>query len=231
MTSGLIPNLVRALTECDPEATITCVRQAIESNVNPIKVMNAMTTAIRQVGDRFSTGELGLPDLIGAAEAMLSAMPILEREVERHGGKAVGSGTVVIGTVFGDIHTLGKTIVIALLRTAGFKVYDLGVDVTPEQFIEAIYTYKPDVVAMSALMSTTAPQQQAVIEALKKEDLRHQVKVMVGGGAVTQEFANRIGADGYAATAAGAVEVAKRLVGGRRAERLEIQAVRGAAPI
>lgn len=231
MTSELIPNLVRTLIECDSEATITCVRRAIESNVNPIKVMDAMTTAIRQVGDRFNTGELGLPDLIGAAEAMQSAMPILEREVERHGGKAVGSGTVVIGTVFGDIHTVGKAIVIALLRAAGFKVYDLGVDVKPEQFIEAIYTYKPDIVAMSALMTTSAPEQQVVIEALKKADLRHRIKVMVGGGAITQQFANRIGADGYATAAAGAVEVAKRLVSGWGAERLETQATRGAAPI
>lgn len=231
MTSELIPNLVRTLIECDSEAAITCVRRAIESNVNPIKVMDAMTTAIRQVGDRFNTGELGLPDLIGAAEAMQSAMPILEREVERHGGKAVGSGTVVIGTVFGDIHTVGKAIVIALLRAAGFKVYDLGVDVKPEQFIEAIYTYKPDIVAMSALMTTSAPEQQVVIEALKKADLRHRIKVMVGGGAITQQFANRIGADGYATAAAGAVEVAKRLVSGWGAERLETQATRGAAPI
>lgn len=231
MTSELIPNLVRTLTECDSEATITCVRRAIESNVNPIKVMDAMTTAIRQIGDRFGTGELGLPDLIGAAEAMQSAMPILEREVKRHGGNAVSSGTVVIGTVFGDIHTMGKTIVIALLRAAGFKVYDLGVDVTPKQFIEAIYTYSPDIVAMSALMTTSALQQQAVIEALKKEDVRHQIKVMVGGGAITQQFANRTGADGYAATAAGAVEVAKRLVSGRGVERLETQATRGATTI
>jgi len=231
VTSELIPNLVRTLTECDSEATITCVRRAIESNVNPIKIMDAMTIAIRHVGDRFQIGELGLPDLIGAAEAMQSAVPILEQEVKRHGGNVVGSGTVVIGTVFGDIHSVGKAIVIALLRAAGFKVYDLGVDVKPKQFIEAIYTYKPDILAMSSLMTTTAPEQRNVIDALKEKGIREKIKVMVGGGAITQEFAESIGADGYAPTGADCVRIAKRLVSGRVAEGLDTQATRGAGPI
>jgi len=178
-----------------------------------------MTTAIRQVGDRFSTGELGLPDLIGAAEAMQSAMPILEQGIKRHRGKAINSGTVVIGTVLGDIHTVGKALVAVLLKVAGFKVYDLGVDVKTDQFLEGIDTYRPDILAMSTLMTTTVIEIGKVIDALKENGIRDNVKVMVGGGAVTGDFANHIGADGYAATAASAAEVAKKLVGDQAFEK------------
>ena len=171
--------------------------------------MDAMTTAIRAVGNRFSTGELGLPDLIGAAEAMQSAMPILEREIKRHREEVISSGTVVIGTVRGDIHTVGKALVVVLLRVAGFKVYDLGVDVKTEQFIEGIDIYRPNILAMSTLMTTTVRELEKVIDNLEKNGIRDRVKVMVGGGAVTEKLANHIGADGYAATATGAVEVAK----------------------
>ena len=171
-----------------------------------------MTAAIKQVGDGFGKGELWLPDLVGAADAMTSATPIIEEEIKRRGITRESLGTIVIGTVYGDIHTIGKTMVATLLTAEGFVVNDLGINVTSERFVEGIKKYKADILAMSALMTVTAPEQRKVIETLKKEGLRDKVKIMVGGGAITQEFANSIGADGYDPTAPGAVKLACGLI-------------------
>jgi methylmalonyl-CoA mutase cobalamin-binding domain/chain len=172
-----------------------------------------MTVAIRQIGDGFGKRELWLPDLVGAAAAMTSAMPIIEEEIKRVGARRESVGTVVIGTVYGDIHTIGKTMVATLLTADGFAVNDLGINVTAESFVKEIAENKADILAMSALMTTTAPEQRKVIETLKKEGLRDRVKIMVGGGAITQDFADSIGADGYDPIAPGAVKLARRLVG------------------
>jgi len=122
-------------------------------------------------------------------------------------------GTVVIGTVYGDIHNIGKNMVASLLTAEGFSVHDLGINVTAEQFMEAIRKYKANILAMSALLTTTAIEQRKVIETLRKEGMRERLKVMVGGGAITQDFADSIGADGYAPTAPGAAKLARRLIG------------------
>jgi methylmalonyl-CoA mutase cobalamin-binding domain/chain len=172
-----------------------------------------MTVAIRQIGDGFGKGELWLPDLVGAAAAMTAATPIIEEEINRVGATRESLGIVVIGTVYGDIHTIGKTMVATLLTANGFAVNDLGINVTAESFVQGVNEHKADILAMSALMTTTAPEQRKVIGALKKEGIRDTVKIMVGGGAITQEFADSIGADGYDPTAPGAVELARRLVG------------------
>jgi methanogenic corrinoid protein MtbC1 len=172
-----------------------------------------LTAAIRQVGNGFGKGELFLPDLLGAADAMSAASPILEEEIVRRGAIRGSSGTVVIGTVYGDIHTVGKDMVTALLRANGFVVHDIGTNVTAEEFVGAIRMHQPDILAMSALMTTTAAEQRKTIETLKNEGLRNKVKIMVGGGAITQEFANGIGADGYDATAPGAAKLAMELLG------------------
>ncbi len=164
------------------------------------------------VGDGFSTGELWLPDLVGAADASQAAMPILEEEIKRRGQQAKSLGTVVLGTVSGDIHTIGKSMVGVLLVAQGFRVVDIGADVPTAKFVKAVKENKADILALSALLTTTAPQQGKVISALKEAGLRDQVKIMVGGGAITQEFADSIGADGYGATAPGAVELAKSLL-------------------
>ena len=169
--------------------------------------------AIKQIGEGFGRGELFLPDLVGGADAMLAAMPIIEEEIKRIGGNHKSLGTVVIGTVYGDIHNIGKSMVATLMTAEGFSVYDVGINVTAEQFIEEIRQRKPDILAMSALLTTTAQEQRKVIETLKKDGLRDKVKIMVGGGAITQEFADSIGADGYDATAPGAAKLARRLLG------------------
>jgi len=181
--------------------------------MDPVKATDALITAIREVGNAFGRGELWLPDLMGAAEAMQSAMPILEEEITKKGLKRESLGTVVIGTVYGDIHNIGKAMVSTLLTADGFTVHDLGINITAENFVEGIKKYNADILAMSSLMTTTAPEQRKVIETLKKESLRDRVKIMVGGGAITQQFADSIGADGYEPTAPGAVKLARRLIG------------------
>ena len=213
MSTEVLENLKKAIVEYDSEEAANLARRAIQEKIDPIKTLAAMTAAIRQVGDGFGKGELWLPDLVGAADAMISATPIIEEEIKRRGITRESLGTVVIGTVYGDIHTIGKTMVATLLIAEGFVVNDLGINVTSERFVEGIKKYKADILAMSALMTVTAPEQRKVIETLKKEGLRDKVKIMVGGGAITQEFANSIGADGYDPTAPGAVKLACGLIG------------------
>ena len=212
MSIDTLENLKKAIMEYDSKGAATWARKAVEEGIDPIKALDVMTVAIRQVGDGFGSGELWLPDLIGAADAMSAATPIIEEEIKRIGIKRESLGTVIIGTVYGDIHTIGKTMVATLLTADGFQVYDVGINVAGQKFLEAVKKYKPDILAMSALMTMTAPEQKKVIETLKKEGLRGKVKVMVGGGAITQEFADSIGADGYGPTAPAAAKLARKLV-------------------
>jgi len=213
MSTEVLEELKKAILTYNREDAASWARKAVQEKIDPIEALDAMTVAIRQVGDGFGTGELWLPDLVGAAAAMTAAMPIIEEEIQRIGAKRESVGTVVIGTVYGDIHTIGKTMVATLLTADGFAVDDLGINVTAERFVKGITENKADILAMSALMSTTAPEQRKVIENLKRESLRDKVKIMVGGGAITQDFANSIGADGYDSTAPGAVKLARKLVG------------------
>jgi corrinoid protein of di/trimethylamine methyltransferase len=213
MSSEILENLKKAITGYDREGAADWARKAVQERIDPIKALDTMTVAIRQIGDGFGKGELWLPDLVGAAAAMTAATPIIEEEINRVGATRESLGIVVIGTVYGDIHTIGKTMVATLLTANGFAVNDLGINVTAESFVQGVNEHKADILAMSALMTTTAPEQRKVVGALKKEGIRDTVKIMVGGGAITQEFADSIGADGYDPTAPGAVELARRLVG------------------
>jgi len=213
MSSEILNRLQKAILDYDEAEAASCARKIVEEQIDPVEALNAMTTAIRQVGDGFGKGELFLPDLIGAADAMSAATPILEEEIGRSGATRESLGTVVIGTVYGDIHTIGKTMVATLLMAEGFHVEDLGINVTAEGFIEGIKKHNADILAMSALLTTTAPEQRKVIDSLKKEGLMDKVKVIVGGGAITQEFADSIGADGYDPTAPGSVKLARKLIG------------------
>ncbi len=209
----ILAKLKKAVIEYNVEAAASWARKALEEGIDPLEALDALTKGIKQVGDGYGRGELWLPDLIGAAEAMSSAMPIIEEEIKSRGMKRETAGVIIIGTVKGDIHDIGKNIVATLLTIDGFDVIDLGVDVAADKFIEAIIKYKPSILAMSALLTMTAPEQRKVIDALKKEGIRDKVKVLIGGAAITQEFADDIGADGYDPTAAGAVNLARRLTG------------------
>ncbi|MBL7120122.1 MAG: corrinoid protein [Dehalococcoidia bacterium] len=213
MAAETLENLKRAILDYDDEGAATWARKAVEQRIDPIEAIDVLTEAIRVVGDGFGKGELWLPDLVGAATAMKSAMPIIEDEIQRTGKKRETLGTVVLGTVYGDIHDIGKNMVGTLLTANGFTVYDVGINITAEEFVEAVKKHKPDILAMSALMTMTSYQQMNVIAGLKDEGLRDQVKIMVGGGAITQEFADSIGADGYEPSAPGAVSLARKLMG------------------
>ena len=213
MSVETIESLRRAILEYDAEAAGSWAKRAVAEKLDPIKVMNKLTATINQVGERFGKGELWLPDLIGAADAMQAAMPVLEEELKKAGKKRESLGIVVVGTVFGDIHDIGKSMVCTLLLAEGFEVHDLGVNIKAEEFIEAVEKYQPDILAMSALLTMTSPEQRKVINTLKEKGIRGKVKVVVGGGAITADFAQSIGADGYDPTAPGAVKLAKRLKG------------------
>jgi corrinoid protein of di/trimethylamine methyltransferase len=213
MATKILEKLREAVLEYDVEAAANWARKAIEEQIEPTKTIDALAGAIRQVGDGFGKGELWLPDLVAAAEAMLAGMAIMEEELKRRGESMPSLGCVVIGTAFGDIHSIGKDLVATLLTAEGFQVHDLGINIPSEVFIGAVKEQRADILAMSALLTTTAAEQQKVISALNEQGLRKKVKVMVGGGPITQEFANSIGADGYAPTAFGAARLARSLLG------------------
>jgi len=211
LINEILEELEKAVVECNGQKATSWARRVVEEGIDPLEALNALTKGIKQVGDGYGRGELWLPDLIGAADAMSNAMPIIEEEIRRKGKKLKKADAIVIGTVKGDIHDIGKNIVATLLAVNGFKIIDLGVDVSAERFIEAIKEHEPNILALSALLTMTAPEQRRVIEALTKEEMRDRVKVIVGGAAITQEFADDIGADGYDPTAVGAVDLVRRL--------------------
>jgi len=212
MTEEILNSLAKSLREYDRDRCIALAKEAMATGMDPLKAINTLTQEIQEIGEGFNKGDLFLPDLIGAGSAMEGAMKILTLELKKRGITRESLGGVVIGTVFGDIHTIGKDMVATLLTAGGFSVNDLGINVKADQFIDAIKQLQPDILAMSALLTTTAKEQKVVIEVLKKEGLREKVKIMVGGGAIDQRFAVNIGADGYAPTAPEAVALAKSLV-------------------
>ena len=213
MESEILENLRRAVLEYDSKGAVSWARKAVEEKIAPLKALDALTEAIREVGDGFGKGELFLPEIVGAADAMKSATPIIEEELKKMGAKRDSVGTVVMGTVFGDIHDIGKSMVCMLLATDGFEVIDLGVNVEAERFIESVRKYKPDILGMSALLTSFVSEQKKIINILKEEGLRDKVKIMVGGGALNEATAENIGADGYDPIAPGAVKLARRLIG------------------
>ena len=210
--SEILHGLGQAVFDYDPEAAANWARQAVAEKLDPLVALAALTDAIREVGDGFACGELWLPDLIAAAEAMTAGTTILEAEIAQGSAQQTGLGVVVIGTVFGDIHDIGKNMVVILLRAAGFSVHDLGINIRAEAFVDAAIRYNARLLALSALLTTTAPEQKKVIDLLSEAGLRERVKVIVGGGGITRAFAEAIGADGYEPTAPGAVKLAKQLL-------------------
>ncbi len=213
MEATILENLGRSVTDYDKEGAANWATRAIENNIDPLKALDALTEAIREVGDAFGDGEIFLPELVSAADAMQAALPIIEAELKTSGAKRESAGKVVAGTVSGDIHNIGKSMLCTLLVADGFEVVDLGIDVPTQRFVEAVKEHQADILALSALLTITAMEQRNVIEALQEAGIRDTVKVIVGGGAINDEFAAGIGADGYDPTAPGGVKLCRSLVG------------------
>jgi 5-methyltetrahydrofolate--homocysteine methyltransferase len=190
--------------------------QGLANGMDPESLLyDALIPSLEEVGARFERGDFFVPEMLIAARAMQGALDILRPLLAETGAKQVG--TYVMGTVKGDVHDIGKNLVNIMLEGAGFTVYDLGVNVAPEVFIEKINEHKPDIVGFSAFLTTTMPMFKANINALEKAGIRDNVIVMVGGAPVTQEYADMVGADGYAADASTAVRLAKDLIEKKRA--------------
>ncbi len=219
MATTVLESLKRAILEYDEEQAEALARSAIEQGIEPLVALEALTDAIREVGEGFEREELWLPDLVGAASAMKRAAPVIEEEIARRGQVRQSTGKVVIGTVFGDIHDIGKNMVVTLLMASGFEVHDIGVNAPAEDFVAAVKEHRPDILALSALMTVTCQEQLRIIRGLEQEGLREGVKVMVGGAAISDDFAQHIGADGYEASAPAAVVLAKNWVGARGGDR------------
>ncbi|MDH7504054.1 MAG: corrinoid protein [Verrucomicrobiota bacterium] len=183
--------------------------KALAAGVEPLKLVNDyMVPAMDEVGRRFECNEYFVPELLISARAMKSALELIRPLLAAKGAQPVGR--IVIGTVKGDLHDIGKNLVAAMLEGGGFEVIDLGVNVTPEKFVETVKQKNANVVAMSALLTTTMPAMRATIEALENAGLRRQVKVIIGGAPITQKYADEIGADGYGESAPSAVTLAKK---------------------
>ena len=208
---GILKKLAQAVIDGEPEDAEALAREALEQGLDPLEcITNGLTVGIQKVGELFSTGEYFLPELIIGAEAMKKALAILEPALVGEQKREV-IATVVLGTVAGDLHEIGKTLVGTMLTANGFKVVDIGVDQSANDFIQAIKDSGATIVGASALLTTTMLQQEKLIQALKEADLKDQVKVMVGGAPVTASYAEKIGADGYAEDAISAVQLAMRL--------------------
>jgi 5-methyltetrahydrofolate--homocysteine methyltransferase len=207
----MLEQLKQALLDYDDEAAARLAEAWVAAGGDPLEAMGALTAAIQIVGEGFGCGDLFLPDLVGAATAMEAAVGPLQEAVRKSGVKRESLGIVVLGTVAGDIHTIGKSMVGALLAAAGFEVYDIGIDVSSAKFVQAVQDREANILAMSALLTSTAREMKTVIDALVEAGLRDKVKVMVGGGALTEGYAKGIGADGYSPSATGAVDVARQL--------------------
>lgn len=209
----LIENIKDAIINIQSDLALHYVKEAIEARIDPQEIIsNSIVKGLEVVGEKFEKGEYFLSELIVAGEICKQIVGMLSPLLMTSGVQTKKLGRVVIGTVRGDIHDIGKNIVAMLLETAGFEIIDLGSDVSPEKFVEAVMRNEADIVALSALLTVTMPEMKIVIEELKKANVRDRVKVIVGGAPVTKEYAEEIGADGYGENAFEGVKICKSWV-------------------
>ncbi len=212
----LLEEMRTAVIEGEIEEGEALARRALETGLDPLEcIENGFVAGINKVGALYEEGDMFLPELVAAGEVMKEALAILEPELLKNKQARTILGKVIIGSVAHDIHDIGKDIVASMLAASGFEVHNLGIDVPGDTFVARVRELKPDILGMSALLTTTMPEQKNVIEILEEEGLRKGVKVMVGGAPVNKEWAEAIGADGFAEDAVEAVKVAKTLVGGK----------------
>ena len=204
--------LIEAVLRGDHERAVLLTQQELDKNASPEDIVTSgLQAAMVEVGRRFDVGEYFVPDMLYAARAVAMAMEVLRPRLT--GGGTAIMGKVVIGTVAGDIHDIGKNLVVMFLQGAGFEVVDLGSDVSAERFVAAMGEHEPDILGMSALLTTTMPAMETTVRALEHAGIRRHVKVVVGGAPVAQHFADQIGADGYAPNGGAAIELCRGLVG------------------
>ncbi|HEU4400937.1 MAG TPA: corrinoid protein [Candidatus Polarisedimenticolia bacterium] len=212
-TGEMFEAMTKSIIDGEAEDAERLAREALARGVDPLHAINlGFVPGINEVGRAFGCNELYLPDLVRAGMAMKTAIRALEPELARRGATRQSAGTVVLATVKGDIHEIGKNLVATMLSANGFQVHDLGVDVSAEAIVAKAREVKTDLVGLSALLTTTMPAQRAVIESLDAAGLRPHVKVLIGGAPVTQGWAREIGADGFSEDALGAVNVASGLL-------------------
>jgi len=208
----ILDDLRQSVVDGDMDSTQDFMQKALLEQVPPEQILKSgLISAMDEVGRRFANNEFYIPEMLISARAMKSGLALLRPYLVAANVQAIGK--VVIGTAQGDLHDIGKNLVGMMLQGAGFEVVDLGVDVSPDQFVTAVREHKPDILACSALLTTTMSRMEAIILSLKDAGLRDQVKVMIGGAPVTSEFAQQIGADGYAQDASSAATHARMLIG------------------
>lgn len=213
--SEVIEKLRTAVLELDADRVRAAAEEAVRLGIDPIEAIeDGLSRGVRTIGERFAAGEAFLTELVMAGEAMKAGVEILRPVLLQKKLQRKSAGVVVIGTVRGDIHDIGKNIVAVMLEAADFEVNDLGVDVPSDRFVSKTKESSAHIVAMSALLTVSTPEQKNTIDALKKADIRKKVKVAVGGAAVTPEWAREIGAEGYSDNAVDAVELLRKLVSG-----------------
>jgi corrinoid protein of di/trimethylamine methyltransferase len=211
MSQEALKNVLDAVVEGEVEDVVESTEKAVAAGVKPLDILNeGLVKGIEVVGDRYATGDYFLPDLILGAKAMDAGIGVIEPLLASE--KREFLGRVLMGTVEGDLHDIGKNIVIMMLKSNGFEVYDLGVDVPSKVFVEKVKELKPQVIGISALLTTTVDKQKEIIELLQEEGLRIQVKVIIGGAPINQAWSEKIGADGYGEDALSAVGLCKNLL-------------------
>jgi 5-methyltetrahydrofolate--homocysteine methyltransferase len=202
--------LAGAIIDCNAAKAAELTQKLVDEGVKPSEIINmGLIGGMNVVGDRFKKGDMYVPEVMMAAKAMHAGMNIVKPLLLE--GESSSTGKVIVGTVAGDLHDIGKNLVGMMMESGGMEVVDLGVDVTPEKFAAAVREHKPQVIGLSALLTTTMLAMKDTIEVLKEEGLRDSVKVIVGGAPVTQDFADEIGADGWAPDAASAKDLAQKL--------------------
>lgn len=214
MHAELLAAMRQSVIDGDVERARALAQQSIAAGLDPLEaITGGYTPGVNHVGEQFGLGEMFLPELVLGGEAMKAAVEVLEPELRRRGTARRSLGRIVLGTVHGDVHEIGKTLVHTMLAASGFEVHDLGVDVPAARFVEAVRALQPELIGLSALLTTTMPGQREVIDALAAAGLRERVKVVVGGAPVTAQWAAEIGADGYGEDAMRAVRLARTLLG------------------
>jgi trimethylamine corrinoid protein len=209
----ILEQLRNAIKEYDVDQAKHYSQEALKAKMDPTEVIrNGPAIVLKEIGDRFANGELFLPELVAAGQAGEASIAVLNEEIAKRSQSRTSLGKYVIGTVSGDVHSIGKNIVATMLRVAGFDVMDLGVDVPTDVFIQKVKELKPQILGLSALLTTTMDEQRKIIIRLKEEGLRSKVKVMVGGAPVSPEWAKEIGADSVGLDAQDAVEKALKLL-------------------